>query len=155
MASTANRWECVEYILTQLRAHPMASGVKISEGWPGDEEKGELVYILTVDGEMSRPVMNAGRTVRDDKFQITIRFRILGKRDLNLTMRRLSEVFSALEDVLADNSTLGDLDGVVSAEITSPTPWSVGMSHEGPAGHAEATVEVHSRLTGPPADIDS
>lgn len=147
MATTSIRWECVTDIITSLAGMPMIAGqTTVHPGWPGDEETGEIVWISDLDGEVSTPVSKAGRRYRDDQFDIPIQVRVFGRRDLDDTGARLTEIVSAVEDFLADDATIGDLDGVVDAEITSIRS-TLRELPEGPIGFAEVVVSVHARLT--------
>jgi hypothetical protein len=60
-------------------------------------------------------------------------------------MGKLSVLIAAVENVLADDTSLDDLDGVLSAEITRERMTSA-MFPEGPVGFAEVVVSVSTRL---------
>lgn len=146
MADTTIRWACVTEIVSGLGGMPMMSGAQVDPGWPGDEAKPELVWVSDLDGEVTIPVSKAGRMYRDDQFQIPLQVRVFGKRTTTLTGDRLHEIVSAIEDYFADDCTIGDFDGVVSAEVSSVRS-TITTLPEGPIGFAEVVVSVHARLT--------
>lgn len=148
MAPTTNiRWVCIKHLIDLIRDHPAMVKVLVEPGWPGDKNsRPEMVWIDRVDGDVSIPVMTGGRTTRDDKFDIPFLLRVAGRRDHDITLTRLTEMMSAVEDVLADSPTLDDFDGVVSAEITSESFMCGETPSDGHLGFGELVVSVHSRL---------
>lgn len=146
MAETLIWWDVVDALVTGISGQPMADGVTVAQGWPGDEIDGELIWVGDLSGDTSIPVSKAGRMIRDDFFDVPINFRVNGRADVNATGRRLTEMLSAAEDYLADHVDLSDLDGVVSAEITG-RQMGVRETTDGPVGFGQITVQVHSRLT--------
>jgi len=146
MATTSIRWVCVQDIVVGVGGMPMAAGAVMSYGYPGDEAKGEQVWLADIEGDLDLPVLSAGRKPRSDIFRLRFRFLITGKRSIELTMSRLTEVVSAFEDYLADHSHLADdLVEVQSAKITTSTQAAVTLI-EGHVGIGEVVVAVHSRL---------
>lgn len=147
MATTNIRWVCIKHLIDLVREHPAMVKVLVEPGWPGDKNvRAEMVWVDEVDGDVSIPVMTGGRTHRDDKFDIPFLCRVAGRRDLDGTLTRLTEMMAAIEDVLADSPTLEDFDGVVSAEITSETFTCGETPADGRLGFGRLVVSVHSRL---------
>lgn len=145
MASTLVWWEVVERVLAGIGGQPMMEGVQVENAWPGDKVKGELIYVGDITSESEIPVSKAGRMYRDELVTVPLLARVIGRRTTALTYQRLQEIASAIEDYLADNVDLEDLDGVVSAEITSRV-MSVGTLPEGPVGKFETQLLIHTRL---------
>jgi hypothetical protein len=89
--------------------------------------------------------MTGGRKQRDDIFTLPFQIRVIGYGTLTDTMHRLTQIVATIEDTLADDTSLADLDGVLSAEVTEERQTSA-MFPEGPAGFAEVVVTVSTRL---------
>ena len=120
----------------------------IYPGWPGEQTAratAQMVWIDDIDGNVSIPVMVGGRKQRNDDFEIPLEIRVVGLLTLDDTMRRLTDIIAVIENTLADDTSLSDLDGVLSAEITRERLTSA-MSPEGPLGFAQVTVSVSTRL---------
>lgn len=144
MAETTIRWACTEHVIDLISRR--LDGVSVYPGWPGDKlTTAEMVWVSELDGEIAIPVMTGGRKQRDDKFTIPLQVRVTGRPDLSATMGRLSEIVATVEDVLASDSTLGDWDGVVSAEITGER-FTATETPSAYVGFAEVVVSIHARL---------
>lgn len=147
MPETSIRWATVKHLVDLLRAHESMAGVLVEPGWPGDlNMTDEMVWLDELSGDVSIPVATGGRKHRDDRFTVPLLVRVAGRRDLDATMSRLTEVCAAIEDVLADDPTLESFDGIVSAQITDEDQ-TCGSTPEGPLGFGRVVVSVHSRLT--------
>ena len=146
MATTTIRWTVAKYLLDQLRQHNLLGGVLIAPGWPGDNVRPETIWIDELRGDVSIPVLKAGRMYRDDKFEIPLAVRVTSKGDVDLTMTRLLEIVSAIEDVLADAADLNGFDGLISIEVTSESTTAID-SRDGYYGFGEVVVSAHARLT--------
>lgn len=146
MADVDIRWTCIKHIVDLARQRPKLDGVRVEPGWPGDQEvTNQMIWADRDEGEVAIPVMTAGRKQRDDQFDVYWEFRVAGLADLDATRQRLSEMQAAFEDTFAEASTLEDLDGVVSAELTGKRA-QVFRTPEGCIGFAEVVSRIHSRL---------
>ena len=145
MATTLVWWDVIEQVLAGIGGQPMMEGVQVVDAWPGDNAKGEHLYVGDVTSECEIPVSKAGRMMRDEMVTVPLLGRVIGRRTTALTFQRLQEIASAIEHYIADNVDLEDLDGVVSAEITSRV-ISVGTLPEGPVGRLETQLLIHTRL---------
>ncbi len=144
--TTSIRWQAAERVVSLLRAEPLLRSVSIEPGWPGDRvPQAELIWLDEIDGTVNIPVMTGGRKQRDDIFNLPFQIRVLGYATLSETMERLTTLVATIEDVLADDTSLLELDGVLSAEVTEERQTSA-MFPEGPVGFAEVVVTVSSRL---------
>jgi hypothetical protein len=120
--------------------------VTVEPGWPGDRvPQAELIWLDEIDGTVNIPVMTGGRKPRDDIFNLPLQIRVIGYGTLTDTMQRLTTIVATVEDLLADDTSLADLDGVLSAEVTEERQTSA-MFPEGPTGFAEVVVTVSTRL---------
>lgn len=143
MAPSTIRWDVTKHLVDRIRdRHP---GLQVEPGWPGDRLEAEAVWVDELDGEVTIPVMTAGRKYRDDKFTIPFEIRVAGKGDLDDTMARLSEIVAGIEDDLADDPALGDFDGLISAEVSSERMTSGEIRNVGWIGFAEVVVSCHAR----------
>jgi hypothetical protein len=121
-------------------------GVTVEPGWPGDRAPtAQLIWIDELDGTCEIPVMTGGRKQRNDDFEIPLQIRVIGLGTLDETMVRLTEILAVIENTLASDTSLDDLDGVLSAEITRERMTSA-MFPEGPVGFAEVVVSISTRL---------
>lgn len=145
MARTSIRWTVTKHLVDLLRVDPDLAGVRIEPGYPGDDVAPEMIWVYGLDGELSIPLMQAGRKQRDDRFEIPFSIAVNLNADLDTTFRRLTQIVAVIEDVLADDPSLGGIDGVIDAEITRER-LSCGPSHQLYMGLGEVVVSVHSRL---------
>jgi hypothetical protein len=148
MASRLNRWACTSAVLDLIREHELIpSTVSVSATFPGDQIREEAIWAESVEGEISWPVMQAGRRQFDDNFDITIAIRTANNRDEDTAMTRTEELMAAVVEALQDLSTLNDLDGVVSAEATSASMFAAETKTVQFVGRAEVVIAVHARIT--------
>lgn len=146
MATTNIRWAACQRIVSLLQSDNTLTGVTVEPGWPGDRAPtARLIWIDELDGTCEIPVMTGGRKQRNDDFDIPLQIRVIGLGTLDDTMGQLSVLVAAVENALANSTTLEDLDGVLSAEITRERMTSA-MFPEGPVGFAEVVVSVSTRL---------
>lgn len=147
MATAVNRWEVVKRLVEMIANHADIGVAKAWPVWPGDRfETDEMFVADEIVGESSVPSMKAGRHYRDDEFTVTFKVKVASsKSSFDDTMARLFALVSIVDDVVAESSTLEDLDGVVSAVVSANRQWPVSTP-EGALGFAEVSVSVHSRL---------
>jgi hypothetical protein len=145
-ATTSIRWQTCEQLVNLLRASASLSGVTVEPGWPGDRVPvAQLIWLDEIDGQIAVPVMTGGRKQRADTFTLSIQMRVIGLGTLDETMTRLFELVAVVENLLANDTSLGSLDGVLSAELTNGRQTSA-MFPEGPAAYGELILTVESRL---------
>lgn len=97
--------------------------------------------------ETSMPYMQGGRKQRVDRFAFEVEFYATqhGQTTPAVAKARVAEMFTALDDTLADDPTLGDL--ILSALINNIAgPTSEGIAPDGFGGYMTATVECLSQL---------
>ena len=146
MATTNIRWVACKKIVQLLQADGNMNAVTVSPGWPGDRvPQAQLVWVDEIDGNVDIPVMTGGRKQRNDDFDIPLQIRVSGFATLDETMSRVASIVGTIENVLADDTTLGLLDGVLSAQISRERMTSA-MLPEGPVAFAEVVVSITTRL---------
>lgn len=156
MAATSIRWALTRHMVTRLRTLPGMSGVEVWPAWPGDtiaDAANELVWCDNIDGPIDVPMSKGPnqRVSRDDKFELVFLLRVKGAmlddptESLLAVGDRMAELVAVLEGWLADDPSIDEFDGVVSAE-PSDAAMTVGMTAEAPMAYGTATVAVHSRL---------
>jgi hypothetical protein len=148
MAETSIRWAVAKHIVATVRGSSAATGVLVEPGWPGDQHtKPDMVWIDDIsDTDATVPVMTGSRSHRDDMFTIRVIGRVTGRRDLDATMTRLEELGALLENPVADEPTLDDFDGIVSADFAI-TAMTCGRTPQGCVGYAAYDLRIHARLT--------
>ncbi len=145
-ATTSVRWQATEQVCALLRSAPALTGVTVEPGWPGDRvPAAQLIWFDEIDGPISVPVMTGGRKQRADTFTLSMQIRVIGLGTLDETMSRLFELVAVVENLLADDTSLGDLDGVLSAELTNGRQTSA-MFPEGPTAYGELILTIETRL---------
>lgn len=149
MATSPNRWSCVDTLIGLLEAAPGLEKVQISPGFPGDVAAArEAIWADAIEGTFTPEVLTGPRRTLDDHFTIPFTIRIAGHRDFHAAMNRMDAVLAAAYQPLVDGtSTLEELDGVVSA-IPSRLrgPMAGQTPSDGVVVFAELTVEVHTRI---------
>lgn len=146
MATTSVRWASVEALVTLLAAHDDIGLIGVHNSPPGDLDlTPDMIFVQQVNGSADVPAFAGGRTIRDDNFTITVMSKSFTTKGVTAAMERVEELGAIVEDVVADNDTLGDLDGVVSAKV-SPVELIPTLTPEGAFGYATHDVVVHSRL---------
>lgn len=121
--------------------------VQVSRGMPVELER-ESVWIGGVKGKISTPLMKSGRKARNDKFTITVIFMSAKPGDTETESEsRIEGFFSALEDVVAEDSELHDIDGLEGAVLGEVEGPLTDPTTEGHASFLRADVECLARLT--------
>ncbi len=98
----------------------------------------EHIRITDATGTVSIPTMNAGRKQRDDRFSVRLYvYSGVPGRAPQEAEERVEEMCHVIGDILADDFTLRDLDGLVAAElgeVTGPVSYAGGEGAIGWAG---------------------
>lgn len=147
MATRLNRWAVTQAVLDLIREHELVpSTVSVTATFPGDTVKAEAVWAESVEGDIEWPVMKAGRRQFDDRFDITLAVSTIDKKDEDAAMTRTEELVTSVIEALQQLPTL-DLDGVVSAEVTSAAMFAAETKTSGFVGRGQVVVSVHARIT--------
>lgn len=152
--TTSIRWPVAKHLVDLFAASPLLDGVSIASGWPG--ERGitpEMIWMNTIDTvQLEVPVATGGRKHRNDTFRVRFVVRVAarpvatGADPLDVIHVRMAELVEAAENVLAEDPTLGDFDGVTSAELVDHGQQAAWFP-EGLIGDGFFVVEIDSRIT--------
>lgn len=147
MATSSIRWTFAKELVALIAGAESMGTVLVRSSRPGDTElTDEMVYVrMPITGEVSLPVGVGGRKPRDDRFTVTLQVAVT-RPSVDEAMVRLEEMVADVCDLLADDPSLGDIDGVLSAEISSATVGADTYA-DGVWASGEIAVSVHSRLT--------
>lgn len=111
-------------ILARLAAQSDLEGVKIDPGLPGKNIEREHVFVARITGQRNVAFLEAGRKTIDDDFTISFIFWVANPGSDTLEADdRVEQMSMCLLDVLADDPSLGDLDGLM---------WATEAQTEGP-----------------------
>ncbi len=145
MATTSVRRAAMRTILTALTAADRK--LLVSSGYPGDKnDRPRMLWVDDVRSTEDRPVITGGRLDRDDFFTISLLMRVTGHRTTDAAHDDLEAIDALIDDYFADTHTLGDLDGIVSAEVTEGD-FTVGTTPGGVVGYGRREIQIHARLT--------
>lgn len=144
-ASTNVRLESARWVVARLR--PRLPHAQVEPGWPGDNMGRDVIWVDEVEGDLTMPVMTAGRRHRDDHFTIPLELRTV-RTTLDDAADALSELFAGVEDVLADAHTLDDnVPGILSAEVSGERSLCARTPTDGARGFGRLELALHARLT--------
>jgi len=110
----------------------------------------EHIRLGDVTGTLNIPVMSAGRRYRDDRYALNL-YVYVGIPGLSPqeAEERCEELCHVIGDVLADDFSLDNLDGLVSAELGEfAGPVSYASSEGAVAWAGPLRIACHSRLQG-------
>jgi hypothetical protein len=122
MATTSIRTIVRDELIDRLNAQQQlvtsdGRRVPVDPGDPGDKQEREHVWVETIAGTREVAFLEAGRKTIDDQFTITFVFAVMNPgATVHDATGRAEQMGYALEDVLADDPSLGDLDGLVWAK---------------------------------------
>lgn len=151
MATRMVRWPAALHLLTMLRdaRSPALEGVAIESGWPGDRLAPECIWLDTLDGPIEIANLKGGRKERDDTFKIPLQLRVTGFTSMDATNERLHEIGAAVDDELANDTQLDELDGIVEATVEEAqfsTGRTADLAGGGIVGYGQFVVAVFARL---------
>lgn len=135
-------------IVSLLQANAALSGVQVSHGYPGEALiKREAVYVDRVTGQHSVANIKSGRKQRDEEYVVTVVVSVVrDKGTVADCEARAIDLLEEVEDTLADDPSLNDLDGVVHATAGAFRLVS-DYTSGGPACVIEFDINVRARLT--------
>ena len=150
MADIPIRTVVAEHLVDLLAGHELLGGVQVEDGYPGElaVTGPEVVWLQEIETqELGIPLGMAGPKIYDDTFDAHLLSRVAGRASRRETGRRLAEIHTAILQVLAEDPTLDDLDGVVSAELTANDWTPASPTPDGFLGFGRSVVTVHTRIT--------
>jgi len=135
-------------VIDALRTSPALRGVDVFAGWPGDRNVTPLMVWVGFDitGNPNIPVATAGRKQYDDEFSFPLEMRVAGEPDMYKAAEKVDAIMAGVLDVLANDPTVGNLPGLVTATVSEMRgPYAEGTP-DGPMAWAEVTVTAHLRI---------
>jgi hypothetical protein len=116
-------------------------GVQVSYGQPMDTTRQrEVVWVGSVSGTQTVPVITGGRKRREEDYTITVTVAVVRPRGTP------EDAEARLFD-LADDPSLGGVDGLVHAYADGPVDADVEFGSEGPVAWLTFSVHCLTRLT--------
>lgn len=148
MPTSSIRSTVVQAVADLIAADGGMFGVGVSLSYPGDEITVDAIWLDGIEGSSEVPTSKAGRLHRDDVFSATWEIRTTDHGDAFSAMSRVEVLAASIDGVLADDSTLGGIDGVVWATYGGMTRGPLPVqTPTGFIGFGEFTVECHTRLS--------
>lgn len=115
-------------LLDLVQAHVNVAGVTVLPAWDGRQTDREQVFFGDVQGTHQVPTMKSGRKTRREEFSLEVFVKVSRPGDkLQEAEERAIELMEALRGTLADDPTLGGLDGLIAAtseEFTELIDWT-------------------------------
>ena len=136
-------------LLTKLKAESDLSGIQITYGDPGGAARREFIFIGDVTaGGQDPESLSSGRRRRIEAYTLDVIVSVQSKpQGLQENEQRAIVLASAVENVVADNPTLSNLDGLMFIECAGMSVSSNEAGIDGP--HSQITVhfQVKARLS--------
>ena len=147
MASTSIRHIVKDTIVQLLKARPELAGVQVEYGFPADTMEQDCVWFSAVKGmSYTVPAVQAGRLQRDDIFDLTVVLQS-GKHGFSPADGETAAAayLAALENIVADDASLADVDGLVDATISSVDGPVTERTIEGAISFYVVVISCHAR----------
>lgn len=95
-------------LLAALQAKPALAQVQTGYSHPGDAREDESIYLGEIRGSSGVPVIRASRKKREERYTLDVWFDVdaVGP-DAQTASERAWALFGELEDILADDPTVG------------------------------------------------
>lgn len=135
-------------LLAALQARPALSAVQTSYSHPGDPHEHEAVYLGEVRGASEVATIRAGRKARQERYTLDVWIDLdaVGP-DAQTASERAWALFGELEDILADDPTVG-VAGVLWAVLGDYTETLMfDEARRGWGSLLRAGVDVEARLS--------
>ena len=136
-------------LLTKLQAESDLSGIQVTYGDPGGAARRECVFIGDVTaGGQDPESLSSGRRRRIETYTLDVIVSVQSKpQGLQENEQRAIVLASAVENCVADNPTLSNLDGLMFIECAGMSVTSNEAGVDGP--HSQITVHfaVKARLS--------
>lgn len=104
--------DVVEGVLDDLKGHPLMAGVDVTDGWPGDEQAAEAVWVSEVNSSevLAYSTGEGQRAQRTETTRIVLIVELIeAGRSARQVSRRLAEIEQATQDVIANDSNRSGL----------------------------------------------
>ena len=151
VATSSVRTRVRDEIVRRLNQHdnllgPDGNRVPISPGLVGGDAEDEHVFVVGIRGRRQVAFLEAGRKTVEDDFTISFVFQAATPgADTLEAGDRVEQMAVALADVLADDPSLGDLDGLMWAVESEANGPDHQLTDEGAIGFMHVDVECKAR----------
>lgn len=149
MATTSIRTAAKQALVSAIAAG-FTDGTQVTYGWPGENIANRCVYVYGPhEASYTFPLMMSGRKQRDDIFVLGVMCFVEIEGDSLLEAEQaVEQLYDAVENVIAADQTLNNLDGVISV-LLGPNVLGPNSSYipEGAQASMTADVTIHSRLS--------
>jgi hypothetical protein len=132
-----------------FQASPALSGVQVTYSHPGNTLQNSVIYLGDVQGTSHYPTMRAGRKAREEDYILDCWILVADSNSDSISVETTAfTMMGAVEDVIANDPTLGSLDGVKWSELTG-FELIIGMddSRFGWAAQLKLEISVTARLS--------
>ena len=136
-------------LLTKLQADSTLSAIQVTYGDPGGAARREHIFIGDVTaGGQDPESLSSGRRRRVESYTLDVLVSVQSKpQGLQENEERAIVLASAVEDVVADNPTLSDLDGLMFMECSGMSVSSSEAGVDGPQSQITVHFQVKARLS--------
>ena len=151
VATSSIRTRVRNEIISRLNNHPALLGqdgqrVPISPGLVAGDAEREHVFVVRTAGRRQVAFLEAGRKTIEDDFTISFVFMAATPgADTLEADDRVEYMSTALSDVLADDPSLGDLDGLMWATEAEANGPDHQLTDDGAIGFMHVDVECKAR----------
>lgn len=129
-----------------LKTRPALQGVLVNYGDPGDRGRKEQVWMGRIERADQEPVaLRQGRRKRDEDYDLWVHIDVASKVQAEDNEARAIELVQEVESVLAEDPSLGEVQGVLWAVVREMRVNTVETG-EGPSTSAIVIVNVRGRL---------
>ena len=142
------RSEVVAAVLDALRGSSLLRGVEVYSLWPGDRHQSpEMIWVgIDIDGQLEIPVMTAGPKTYDDVFDLPLEVQVAGTMASDRAAIRAGEIADSIIEVLRSDHTLGQLDPLITAEVSRYRGPAGVVTPERTMAWAQITLSIHLRI---------
>ena len=136
-------------LLTKLQAESDLSGIQVTYGDPGGAARREFIFIGDVTaGGQDPESLSSGRRRRTEPYTLDVLVSVQSKpQGLQENEQRAIVLASAVENCVADNPTLSNLDGLMFMECSGMSVSSNEAGMDGPHSLITVHFTVKARLS--------
>ena len=133
-------------LVSVLRARAGLSGIQIEPAWPGNDAQDESMFLTFARVESEIASMRAGRKARNEDPRIGLTIIAQMHDSPSAARTRAYELFGEVEDALAEDPTLGGVDGLLWATIDRHESETFGVDASTARSIIEVEITTKSRL---------
>lgn len=108
-------------LIARLENSPLLEGTKVSYFWPGDDDNRELVHLGTVEGVQDFALFRGGGARLPRNEELVVKLHVVVTKpgtDPDEVEARATEIGAVVENVLASDPELDDIEGILYSGIT-------------------------------------